>query len=70
MSRENAGYIVKTKSGKIGRTYHNKGMVNGKIPVYLAAKKRKQDGCWVILEEEKSAILCDPKTLKGLGFID
>lgn len=70
MSRDNAGYIVKTKSGKIGRTYHNKGMINGKIPVYIATKKRNDYGHWTILEVAETPILCNPKTLKGLGFID
>lgn len=58
---QNSGYIVETKSGKKGRTFHNKGMINGKIPVYLERDKFKY---------ESNAILCDPQTLKTIGFID
>lgn len=31
-----SGFLVETKLGKIGRTIHDNGVVNGKIPVYLA----------------------------------
>jgi len=58
---ENAGYLVITKSGKSGRTYHNKGLINEKIPVYLEVKEH---------EYADKAILCDPSTLKLVGFID
>ena len=51
-----SGFLVETKSGKKGRTYHNKGLINGKVPVYV-------DG-------EEKPILCDPTTLKQIGFID
>jgi len=53
---KDSGYIVKTKTGKTGRTYHRKGLVNKKIIVYI-------DG-------EKKPLLCDPKTLEITGFID
>ena len=56
MSRKDPGYLVTTKSGKKGRTYHSKGMIYGKVPVYI-------DG-------EEKPILCDPNTLKMNGFID
>ena len=55
MSR-NSGYLVETKSGKEGRTYHNKGLINGKVPVYI--------------EGEEKPILCEPLSLKLTGFID
>lgn len=61
MSRKNAGYIVKTKTGKMGRTYHSKGLINGKIPVYLEKSKD---------EHQVTAILCRPETLEQIGFID
>ena len=35
--------------GLIGRTYHEKGMVNGKMPVYI--------------DDKPQPMLCDPKTL-------
>lgn len=35
MSRKNSGYIVTIKETSAqGRTFHRKGTVNGKIPVY------------------------------------
>ncbi len=55
------GYLVKTKKGLRGRTYHNKGLVNNKTPVYL---EKSED------EFEEQAILCDPLSLTKIGFID
>jgi hypothetical protein len=52
----NRGFQVKTQDGKIGRTYHHKGQINNKVPVYI--------------EGEDKPRLCDPKTLKVIGFID
>lgn len=49
-----SGTIVKTKSG-IGKTFYSKGIINGKVPVFL------HDG---------RKILCDPKSLIVLGFWD
>ena len=61
MSRKNSGFIVETKSGKRGRTYHSKGLINEKVPVYLEITEN---------EHQKAAILCRPETLKQIGFID
>lgn len=61
MSRENAGMIVRTKAGKIGRTYNKKGTINGKVPVYLADGEDKY---------QVTAMLCRPETLTRIGFID
>jgi hypothetical protein len=36
---KNSGIIVRTKAGKLGRTYLSKGIINGKVPVYLADKQ-------------------------------
>ena len=58
---KNTGYLVETKSSKIGRTYHSKGLINDKVPVYLEIKKHKYS---------ENAILCDPNSLKQIGFID
>lgn len=58
---KDSGYIVETKSGKIGRTYHSKGLINKKKPVYLEISKFKYS---------KTAILCIPESLKVIGFID
>lgn len=56
-----SGYLVETKSGNTGRTYNDKEMINGKVPVYLYDENGKP---------AEKAILCDPKTLKTIGFID
>lgn len=49
------GYLVEHKSGKVGRTYHSKGLINGKVPVYI-------DGM--------PPMLCKNESLKIIGFID
>lgn len=56
MSRKNSGYLVITKTGKKGRTFHSDGQINGKVPVYIFGGK--------------NPILCNMKTLKITGFID
>lgn len=61
MKKEKAGYLVTTKKGLKGRTYHSKGLVNEKLPVYL----ENEDGSF-----KKAALLCDPKTVTRNGFID
>jgi hypothetical protein len=61
MSTKKSGYIVETKDGKKGRTFHSKGIINDKIPVYLETSP---------FQYATQAILCDPKTLKLRGFID
>lgn len=55
------GYIVETKYGKTGRTFHKKGDINGKTPVFYEVNDK---------EYSDKAVLCDPKTLKIKGFID
>ena len=52
---KNAGKLVETKKGLVGRTYNNESPINGKIRVHCT------DG---------SKLLCDPKTLTLKGFID
>ena len=51
---KNAGYIVETKTGLRGRTYHSEGLINNKV----------------IVHTEKRKLLCVPDTLKIIGFID
>lgn len=58
MSKD-SGYLVETKTGKQGRTYHREGLVNKKAVVHI----EKEDGTTYKL-------LCDPKTLTTIGFID
>jgi hypothetical protein len=55
MSKD-SGYLVETKTGKKGRTYHREGLVNGKMIVHI-------DG-------EDKPLLCDPQTVKIIGFAD
>lgn len=52
---KNAGTLVETKKGLVGRTYNNENLINGKIRVHCT---------------NGSKLLCDPKTLKLKGFID
>jgi len=49
------GYLVEHKSGKTGRTYHSKGLINGKVPVYM---------------EGMPPMLCKTESFKIIGFID
>jgi hypothetical protein len=68
-----SGRLVRTKDGKMGRTINEKGIINGKIPVYLCTKEgthKDFPGERFPLEFSDKAILCDPKTLTAFGFID
>lgn len=53
-----SGYLIKTKTGKKGRTYHREGLVNKKMVVHINV-----DG-------KDVKMLCDPKTVELIGFID
>lgn len=57
MSKD-SGYLVKTKTGKEGRTYHRESLVNGKMVVHLDV-----DG-------KTMKMLCNPKTVEVTGFVD
>lgn len=65
--RTGSGYLVTTKNGHRGRTYHKDKLVNGKIPVYLVnvdmSPKLDSKG-------QQMKVLCDPETLNMRGFID
>ena len=55
--KKNAGFLVETKTGLKGRTYHHEAPVNGKTIVHL--------------EDEKSPnMLCKFNTLKIIGYVD
>lgn len=56
MTNKTAGYIVETQEGKIGRTYHYKGTINKKLPVYFPG-------------EEKPVLFSRDK-IKVTGYID
>lgn len=53
---KNPGYIVETKTGKIGKTYHREGLINKKTVVHV--------------EGMELPMLCDPKSLKIIGYFD
>ena len=55
---KNSGYLVKTKSGKEGRTYHREGLVNKKMVVHIDVNGKDVK------------MLCDPKTIEIIGFVD
>lgn len=69
MAKENSGYLVVTKNGKYGRTYHNKPLINGKTPVYLEIDFGTGDNRF-ITGYMPIATLCETDSLKILGFID
>lgn len=52
---KNSGYVVETKNGKQGVALHSDKPINGKTVVRL---------------DDGSKILCDPATLKMIGFQD
>ena len=56
ISGKNPGYIVETKTGKKGKTYHRESLVNKKQVVHV--------------EGMKIPMLCDPKSLKIIGYFD
>ena len=57
MSKD-SGYLVKTKTGKEGRTFHREGLVNKKMVVHVE-------------EEGKTVkVLCDPKSVEIIGYVD
>lgn len=71
MDWKKSGYMVKHKDGRMGRTFHGKEPINGKIPIYFADKmSEEKHGFSFPLTYSDKAILCDPKNLKQIGFID
>lgn len=69
--RGNPGYAVELKDGRLGRTFHSKGMINGKVPVYLATEvKEFEDGFKCAVAYSDSGTLIDPKEAKIIGHID
>ena len=57
MSKD-AGYLVETKTGKQGRTYHREGLINKKMVVHIDVNGKDVK------------MLCDPKTITIKGFVD
>jgi hypothetical protein len=58
MSKD-SGYLVKTKTGKEGRTFHREGLVNKKTIVHILDENGKD-----------VKLLCNPKTIKIIGYVD
>jgi hypothetical protein len=55
---KNSGCLVETKGGKQGRTYHREGLINKKMIVHMEV-----DG-------KDVKMLCDPKSVKIIGYVD
>ena len=58
---KDSGYLVETKTGKQGRTYHRERLLNGKLIVHIET------------DEENSQnlnYLCDPQSVKIIGYVD
>ena len=51
-----SGCVVKTSDGKTGRTYTSKGLINGKVAVYVTGEDKPR--------------LCSPEKLVIKGYID
>jgi hypothetical protein len=47
--KDSIGFMVETKRGLIGRTYHKDGLINGKMAVHI--------------DDKPMPVLCNPKTL-------
>jgi len=58
---KNSGFLVETKTGKKGRTYHKEKLINKKTVVHLVDENN---------EETNVKMLCDSKSLKITGYID
>lgn len=57
MSKD-SGYLVETKTGLKGRTYHREALIDGKQIVHVEK------------EGKTMKMLCNPKTIEVTGFID
>ena len=55
---KNSGCLVETKTGKKGRTYHREGLVNKKMVVHIEVNGKDVK------------MLCDPDTIKIIGYTD
>ena len=55
IGNKNAGSIVETKNGVIGRTYSSESLINGKVRVYC---------------DNGNKLLCNPASLTLKGYID
>lgn len=72
---KNSGYFVRTKSGKLCRTFSNQMPINGKIRVYEVTETKSVDlgqgnNFEIPVKWNQAGSLCDPKSLTVLGLID
>lgn len=67
---KNSGKLVITKNDQVGRTFDSKGLINGRVAVYLATAFKKQYDFEFPTEYSDKAILCEPSTLKVFGYLD
>jgi hypothetical protein len=59
---KNSGRLVETNSGIRGRTYNHEKFVNNKVIVHVEIEVDDSD--------KPNKMLCDPTTLKIIGYID
>lgn len=65
------GKLVKCKDGAVGRTYNDEEPVNGKIKVYVfAASQADLRKPKALVKDCITKRLCDPDTLKVIGYAD
>lgn len=71
------GYLVETRTGVKGRTFHSKDLINGKLQVFRELQhtlnkldQAAQGAKEAIQEFSTQAMLCDPDTVNIYGFID
>jgi hypothetical protein len=69
MTKHRPGKVVKCADGAIGRTYNDEMPHDGKLCVHILAldAKKLKDGPYIKTPERR---LCDPATLKVIGFAD
>lgn len=60
-ARRGPGLLVKTRSGKKARTFHEDEPINGKLPVYPIDDEFRLTG---------ERLLCKPENLQSYGHID
>lgn len=67
LNRPHHSYFVRIPDGKIGRAYHEDALIEDKVPVYLVDSNfnplRDADG-------KQLKVLCFPKSLRIIGFIE
>lgn len=83
--RKRPGKVVRCQDGRIGRTYNDEPFINGKVRVYLfpesarmaidTTKANMQNQGQIATRARKESKeperrLCDPATLKVIGFAD